>query len=144
MQTNLQIQLTLQNLQDTGKIRTMMTTRIPLKRYQNITSKYKDRFDSILQLNSNKPYFCLLFILVYQFLTGWVVGNEPCIAIDFTGAKEYAKSQQQQQQLISIFPGLTNLSQIYNSEQMRLVLLLLLLLLLLFQAYHIVSGFSGM
>ena len=23
----------------------------------------------------------------------WVVGNEPCIAIDFTGAKEYAKSQ---------------------------------------------------
>jgi quercetin dioxygenase-like cupin family protein len=23
----------------------------------------------------------------------WVVGNEPRIAIDFTGAKEYAKSQ---------------------------------------------------
>jgi hypothetical protein len=23
----------------------------------------------------------------------WVVGNEPCVAIDFTGAKEYAKSQ---------------------------------------------------
>ena len=23
----------------------------------------------------------------------WVVGNEPCIAIDFTDAKEYAKSQ---------------------------------------------------
>jgi hypothetical protein len=23
----------------------------------------------------------------------WVVGNEPCIAIDFTGAKDYAKSQ---------------------------------------------------
>ena len=22
----------------------------------------------------------------------WVVGNEPCIAIDFTGAKDYAKS----------------------------------------------------
>ena len=23
----------------------------------------------------------------------WVVGNEPCVTIDFTGAKEYAKSQ---------------------------------------------------
>jgi Mannose-6-phosphate isomerase len=23
----------------------------------------------------------------------WVIGNEPCVAIDFTGAKEYAKSQ---------------------------------------------------
>jgi hypothetical protein len=23
----------------------------------------------------------------------WVVGNEPCVAIDFTGAKEYAKNQ---------------------------------------------------
>ena len=22
----------------------------------------------------------------------WVVGNEPCVAIDFTGAKEYAES----------------------------------------------------
>jgi len=22
----------------------------------------------------------------------WVIGNEPCVTIDFTGAKEYAKS----------------------------------------------------
>lgn len=25
-------------------------------------------------------------------LNGWVVGNEPVVAIDFTGLKEYAKS----------------------------------------------------
>ena len=32
-------------------------------------------------------------VIVSPRHNAWVVGNEPCVAIDFTGAKEYAKSQ---------------------------------------------------
>ncbi len=32
-------------------------------------------------------------VIIPRGHNAWVVGNEPRIAIDFTGAKEYAKSQ---------------------------------------------------
>ena len=32
-------------------------------------------------------------LIVLPGHNAWVVGNEPCIAIDFTGAKDYAKKQ---------------------------------------------------